>query len=67
MIKDLDPENDFYWNMPIDNSNVLDEDSLDSPAAWSNKNNILSRYMLPQLNTDSFSNIVVAKSCRINS
>lgn len=66
-ITSLDTTSKFYWNLPADNSEVIDETTLDSPVAWINKNNLFARYVLPELDVKTFSNITVAKSSKVNS
>ena len=53
----------FYYNVPVDNSIHLDIDTSDE-YSWFNYNNISNKFVLSEIDTD-LSEIEIAKSSRL--
>lgn len=72
-IKNIDTNNEFYYNMPISNDLDIDmnpkdeKDNLENPLNWFNYNNINNKFVISVIDTEHLSDdIVIARSSRSN-
>ena len=72
-IKTIDINNEFYYNIPVEQTLDLDlnpnddRDNLENPLNWFNYNNINNKFVIAQIDTESLPNdIIIAKSSRSN-
>ena len=64
-INAIDTNNQFYYNLEVDNSVNMDIETLDNPYSWFNKNNVVNKFVISEINTRSLENIEIAKSSRL--
>ena len=64
-INAIDTNNQFYYNLEVDNSVNMDIETLDDPYSWFNKNNVVNKFVISEINTRSLENIEIAKSSRL--
>ena len=72
-IKNIDVNNEFYYNMPIASNLDIDmnpndeKDNLENPLNWFNYNNINNKFVISVIDTEHLSDdIVIARSSRSN-
>ena len=72
-IKNIDINNEFYYNMPISSDLDIDmnpkdeKDNLENPLNWFNYNNINNKFVISVIDTEYLSDdIVIARSSRSN-
>ena len=55
----------FYATLDIDNSMLLDVTDLSDPRSFFNYNNAVNKFVLSELNTDTFKDIEIASSSKL--
>ena len=56
----------FYYNAPLDNSTLIDTDSMLDPMVWYDYNNVYNKFVISELDADSFEDgITLTKSSRL--
>ena len=55
----------FYATLDIDNSMLLDVTDLSDPQSFFNYNNAVNKFVLSELNTDTFKDIEIASSSKL--
>jgi hypothetical protein len=72
-IKNIDVNNEFYYNVPISSDLDIDmnpkdeKDNLENPLNWFNYNNINNKFVISVIDTEYLSDdIVIARSSRSN-
>ena len=55
----------FYATLDIDNSMLLDVTNLSDPRSFFNYNNAVNKFVLSELNTDTFKDIEIASSSKL--
>ena len=72
-IETIDTENEFYYNMPVEQNLDIDmnpndaTDTLENPLNWFNYNNINNKFVISEIDTEYLTDdIVIAKSSRSN-
>ena len=59
-------QDNFYATVDIENNMLLDFDNLTDPYCLFNYNNIINHFVLSELDVDSFDNIQIATSSKVN-
>lgn len=52
----------FYYNAPLDKSLLIDGDKLNDELMWYDFNNICNKFVISQLDTESFKDIQITKA-----
>ena len=71
-ISSIDPENKFYYNVPMNNEIALDlneksdSDTLENPLNWYNYNNVNNKFVVSEINADYLtSGITIARNSKL--
>ena len=72
-IRALDPNKEFYYNIPVSQDLDIDmnpndpKDTLENPLNWFNYNNVNNKFVIAEIDTEYLTDdIVIAKSSRSN-
>lgn len=76
IITKCDPDSEFYYNFPLDNSTALDinldllgtgaQETLASPRTWYDHNNVVNKFVISEIDADTLtSGIKIARSSKI--
>ena len=71
-ISSIDPENKFYYNVPMNNEIALDlneksdSDTLENPLNWYNYNNVNNKFVVSEIYADYLtSGITIARNSKL--